>query len=114
MEYPIKHELQYDNLFANGRESALTIFCTASESIKRGCLVKYDTTSKKIAPVKAKADEVFGVAGQDIEAEKSGAVFLNGEFNESALSMGTPSDSGTVADFFLSARKVNIIFRKIN
>lgn len=115
MEYPINHETKkLDKLFVDGGyEKTLTVAVTASEAVSRGCLVKYDTSTKKVVPLKAKTDEVFGVVAEDIESGKEGYVYLNGEFNKAALTIGTPTDGATVDDFFLSARKVNIILREV-
>lgn len=76
----------------------------------------YDATAKKVKACKAKADAVFGVLAHDVDASEgdvAATVYVNGDFDKAKLSMGTPSDAGTVDDYFLSARNVGILFRDV-
>ena len=112
--------IEYDKLLAGPRawiSYTHQTIASGENKLKRGCLVTFDSSSKNLKACKAKADVVFGVLAEDVDATSAAVtakVYLSGVFNEKALSMGTPSDAGTVADFYLSARAVGIIFEKPN
>ena len=110
--------IEYDKLLAGPRDWIKYTHADVAQGenvLKRGCLVTYDAVGKTVKACKAKADPVFGILAEDVDATSAkvnARIYLSGAFNEEALSMGTPSDTGTVADYYLSARNVGIIFNK--
>lgn len=104
-----------DNLFADSQmmpvvADELTI--AEGENLTRGALITAagkackTTTSGEATTV----DEVYAVLAEDVDAtdgEKAAAVYLTGEFNANALTVG----SGDVADYKASARKVGIFIK---
>lgn len=118
MELSSKQVYEIDNLFVGSRDyiRSLPVTVASGENVlKRGCLMTYDAATKKVKACKLKADVVFGVLAQDVDAtseDVEAVVYLNGDFDKAKLSMGTPGDGGTVDDFFLSALNVGILFRE--
>ncbi|SPT67640.1 Uncharacterised protein [Anaerobiospirillum thomasii] len=110
--------VEYDKLLAGPRDWVKYTHNEVAQGenkLKRGCLVTYDAATKTVKACKLKADVVYGILAEDVDATSSkvyARIYLSGAFNEEALSMGTPGDSGKVADFYLSARNVGIIFNK--
>lgn len=115
MELSRSESVSFDTLLAGPREHLKTMAVTVAsgQNLKRGAIVTY--ASGKVSAVTKATDTVFGILMEDVDAEGAdtdGMVYLNGEFNQDALSMGTPSAQETVADFMVAARNVGIIFRK--
>ena len=107
-----KYTTGVDNLFAANQTMPVVtdvIKVPSGESVmKRGTLVA--STGKAVT-----AADVYGVLAEDVDASKSGVntvIFLTGEFNEKAMSVGTPT-SGTlsVSDCKSSARKIGIFIK---
>ena len=106
-----KYTTGVDNLFAANQTMPVVtdvIKVPSGESVmKRGTLVA--STGKAVTA------DVYGVLAEDVDASKSGVntvIFLTGEFNEKAMSVGTPT-SGTlsVSDCKSSARKIGIFIK---
>lgn len=101
-----------DNLFAANQMMPVvsdTITIPSGSVLSRGTLVSVE--GKAVTS----ADEVYGVLAQDVDASDSkveSVVFLTGEFNEAALTTGTPDDGSlTPQDCKTAARKIGIFIK---
>lgn len=78
----------------------------ASQTLKKGALLKADGSMCAAA-----SDEVYAVLAEDVDTTDAGKVapvYLTGEFNGAALSVGS---GVTVAELKASARKVGIFIK---
>ena len=105
MQYESK--VGVDNLFATSTQHVVSDVLQIAQAgiVKRGTLLDEDGA----AVVSGKA--VYAVLAEDVDTTdgaKEAAVYLTGEFNEKALSVG---EGAAVADFKKSARKVCIFIK---
>lgn len=103
--------IEYDKLFSGPNRSEIKslIVTGTGSALKRGELVTF--SEGKVKAISTKADAVFGVVAEDVDASSTDAsvtVYLNGDFNKEAI---TVANSVAVDDLFLSARNVGIILR---
>ncbi len=105
----------YDALFAGLNRSEVKTFpvtVASGQNLKRGALITYNTSTKKVSAVSSTSDEVFGIMAEDVDAsagDVDSVAFVTGDFNSEAIKVA--SSAGTVADFVYQARRVACFIR---
>lgn len=103
------HTFKPDNLFA--ATQVMPVVADSLNVAKSGLLVRGTLLTAAGAVVTAAAD-VYAVLAEDVDttdAAKDAPVYLTGEFNENALTVG---GSIAVADVKTAARKIGIFIKK--
>lgn len=103
-----QYETTPDNLFAASQ--VMPVVSDKLTIAKTNVLTRGTLVSAAGAAVTA-ADDVYAVLAEDVDAtdaEKDAAVYLTGEFNENALTVG---DTIEVADCKAAARKIGIFIK---
>ncbi|MCZ8520134.1 MULTISPECIES: head decoration protein [Paenibacillus] len=113
-----KHSLSYDNLFAGSQAKIVTdkVTLKAGRAYLRGSILALITAENKAVLVdstKTDGSQVpFAVLADDVDAtlsDKTAAVYLTGEFNDSKLTFG---GTDTLAKHKTELRRIGIFTRK--